>query len=283
MGVQLKGIPSRPFERSDLAGKVVAIDAPNLMYAFYAVQMLRPNADRDAALKSAAQGLASRIANLALAGAKSVVIFDGSPHPLKRELLDARASTRTYPGIGWQDYDTARAVARALGAPVVEALHDAEAQACAMAARGQVDIVATTDWDALAMGAPVLLRRLSSQKDWSIVEASEAFAHLKSNAEGLALACILMGCDFHPGFPGIGPVRALKLAQKHRELSACLDALNANAEDRERAERALDLMRAPSSRDVGLLQWSPPDAVRLQQALSGAAPAPRRTIQSKIA
>lgn len=48
---------------SDLAGKTVAIDALNLMYAFYAVQMLR-GGEKQSALKSASRGLANRWATL---------------------------------------------------------------------------------------------------------------------------------------------------------------------------------------------------------------------------
>src|SRR5687767_12729333 len=108
------------------------------MYAFYAVQMLRAGADRDAALRTTTKGLAQRVADLQRQGAKSVVVFDGRPHPLKGALLEERDAARSFPAIHADDYLPAKAAARALGVPVVEAPHDAEAQACWMAREGLV-------------------------------------------------------------------------------------------------------------------------------------------------
>src|SRR5439155_20383054 len=142
VGLQLKDVPSEPATSADLAGKVVAIDAPNLLYAFYAVQMLR-GAEKSSALRSASRSFANRIGDLPRLGARAVVVFDGPPHPLKMELLERRDAARSYEAIGQDDYAMARDAARAMGAPVVDARHDAEAQACAMARRGEVDLVPT--------------------------------------------------------------------------------------------------------------------------------------------
>src|SRR5260221_1500670 len=78
VGLQLKDVPSRPVAPVDLHGKTVAIDAPNLLYAFYAVQMLR-GAEKASALRSASRSFANRIGDLSRVGARSVVVFDGPP------------------------------------------------------------------------------------------------------------------------------------------------------------------------------------------------------------
>ena len=286
MGLQLKDVPSRPATAAELAGKVVAIDAPNLIYAFYAVQMIG-GGEKTASLRSASKNLALRLSDLAHMGARSVVIFDGPPHPLKRELLERRDAERAFPAIGGADYAMAREAARAMGAPVVDARHDAEAQACAMARRGLVDIVATTDWDALAMGAPVLLRNLSAAPNategrrWSLVRAPDALDFLQTDLEGLCGAAVLMGCDYFEGIPRIGPQKALAAMRREGTLQRALSALGADERTHERAHAAYSLLSQPSHTEPPALRWVPMSTERLLAALAGK-PIERRVRQARL-
>ncbi|MFA5862580.1 MAG: hypothetical protein WDA16_12890 [Candidatus Thermoplasmatota archaeon] len=289
MGVKLQGIPSRPIEREDLDGKTVAIDAPNLMYAFYAVQLLHqePTPKRRAtALRAATKGVATRIADLTRHGAKSVVVFDGPPHKLKLAHLKEREATRSVPAIASDEYQWAKDAVRATGSPVVEAPHDAEAQACAMARRGLVDIVATTDWDALAMGASTLLRNLSASpqsteaRRWTLVDSTTALAHLKADEATLRAAVVLMGCDYFPGFDGIGPAKALKLLAQHGTLERSLDALACDATRREAALGAHRLLCEPPH-VVSPLRWGSYDAEALLRAMHGE-PARKKVTQTRL-
>jgi flap endonuclease-1 len=265
----------------------VAIDAPNLLYAFYAVQLLRTGepseAQRRAALQAATRGLAGRVLDLRRLGARSVVVFDGAPHKLKAEVLVAREAARSVPAIGQEDYTFPRAAAKALGVPVIEARHDAEAQACAMARQGLVDIVATTDWDALAMGAPLLLRNLSANpaategRAWSLVRAADALRHLEADPGILRAAVVLMGCDFFDGFRGFGPAKALKLARDSRgDLDVALRLVAPDAEAAERCRAAHALLADPPHFACAPLRWSDVDHDALARAFAGvAAPKPK--------
>jgi flap endonuclease-1 len=279
VGIKLRDIPAAPVAPGDLVGRTVAIDAPNLLYAFYAAQLLRAPVNpetRAAALRAATRGLAHRIADLTRQGARTLVVFDGPPHPLKAELLAARDATRSVPPIGAQDYAAPRAAARALGVPTLEAPHDAEAQAAWMTAQGHADLVATTDWDALAMGAPTLLRNLSAHPEkkegraWSLVQAPAALAHLNATAEELRCAVILMGCDYFDGYPQLGPTRALSLARQARgDLATALRQLPAHEALHARAHQAHALLAAPPHRNPGTLRWTEPDHDALARALAG--------------
>lgn len=290
MGVKLTGIPARAVAPEDLRGLTVAVDAPNLLYAFYAVQLLGREATeerRASALRWAAQGLSTRLADLSRHGAKSVVVFDGRPHDLKMAHLEARERTRSVPPIQADEYQMARDVARGMGAPVVDAPHDAEAQASAMAARGLVDVVATTDWDALAMGAPLLLRNLSANpskaegRAWSLVTARDALAHLDADARTLALAVVLMGCDYFDGLDGYGPVKALKVARAARgDPDEALETAGCDADKRDTAKAALRMLLEPEWRDPGELRWTAVDTVRVRMALDGKPT--RRVTQSRL-
>lgn len=290
VGVKLQGIPSRPIERGDLDGKTVAIDAPNLMYAFYAVQLLHeaPTPERRSiALRAATKGLATRIADLSRLGARSVVVFDGPPHKLKLAHLEERDATRSVPAIASDEYAWAKDAVRATGAPVVEAPHDAEAQACAMARRGLVDVVATTDWDALAMGASVLLRNLSASpqstesRRWTLVDSAAALTHLKADEATLRASVVLMGCDYFPGFDGIGPTKALKLLATHGTLERALDALACDPARREAALLAHRLLCEPPHVEPRL-RWGNYDAEALLRALHGVPAAKKKPVQTRL-
>ena len=265
MGLKLQGIPAARATREALAGRTVAIDAPNLLYAFYTVQLLHaePTPERRAgALRAAARGLLQRAQDLVAMGARPVVVLEGPPHPLKLALLEARDATRAVPAIGPEDYAPIAEAVRAARIPAIQAPHDAEAQACAMARKGQVDVVATTDWDALAMGAPRLLRNLSANpakaegRVWSLVDCAAALGVLGVGRERLAAAAVLMGCDYFPGFPGVGPKKAFKLLAAapagDDALDGALLALGADVTTRDHARAAYRLLADPPCVDCDL-------------------------------
>lgn len=253
MGLKLNGlIAARPATPADLRGKAIGIDVPNLMYAFYGVRMQGPADDgrRPGAVRAAIHGVMRRANELAAWGARPVLILDGPPHALKREMLVQRDATRAFPALRRTDYAPLHDEARAARIAIIQAPHDAEAQGSAMARAGKLDVVATTDWDALAMGAPVLLRGLSAGSGrWMLIHAETAFAKLGLTRADLCSAAVLMGCDFAPGFDGIGPKRAMKLVLAHRgddPLEGALRALGASVDAAQRARDARTLLLEPA-------------------------------------
>ena len=220
-------------------------------------------------------------------GARCIVILEGPPHPLKAAKLRERAAGRErtgIPALAPQDYEPALALLRALGIPIVQAPHDAEAQGAWMTQNGYADVLATTDWDALAMGAGALLRGFSGraaapkgQTSWTYVPGRRALHELDADRETLAVAAVLMGCDYFDGFKGIGPAKALKLARKNRRvldleakprhLAACLDELDASNEERHEAHAALDYLLEPPHVDPGVITWRRPDLEDLDARL----------------
>lgn len=282
VGIKLRGIPTTPLHPRELHGKTIAIDAPNLLYAHYATAY--PNRERQAALLAATRGLAQRIQQLAQHGARSIILFDGPPHPLKTETLQTRRATRRMPPIRPDDYAPARATAQALGCPTLNAPHDAEAQATWLAKHGHADLVATTDWDALAMGAPRLLRRLSAHPtQWQHLHLANAHAHLHCDEPTLRTATILMGCDYFDGYPGLGPQRALQLArQSQGDLTTALAQLPRNDAAAERAHQAHHLLQHPPHHDPGTLRWRETDHDAVRRILAGETPAKPRARQTRL-
>lgn len=276
MGVNLRDlVEQHPATQADVAGKVVAIDLPNLAYAFYTAAASM-GAKREDALQRMHVGIVRRVMDLCDLGARSVIICDGEPHPLKHALLEQRAQERKERGtdaLTRDDYAPALAAVRALGVPIVDAAHDAEMQAASMALRGAVDVVASTDWDTLAMGAPVILRGLSGAPPphgdgkWRIVRAADALRQMGATRNELCLAVVTMGCDYCPGLPGYGPKKALKASIKAggEPLRAIGDGVPLH--DMPEWPRALDLLLNPVAAPYELA-WGPPVADKARDALA---------------
>ncbi len=105
---------------------------------------------------------------------------------------------------------------RHLGMSVVEAPGEGEAQCAWLARRGVVDAVVTRDADALLYGAPVVVNNLAvKQKVAERLVLMDELARLGITHPQLVDLAILVGTDFHPGVPGIGPRTALKLLKAH--------------------------------------------------------------------
>ena len=119
-----------------------------------------------------------------------------------------------------------------MGVPWVTAAAEGEAQAAVMAARGQLDVVATQDWDALLYGSPHLVRNLmddGTKRYGRVVHAQSIGLERMLNEndlsrEQLVDLAIMIGTDYHPGVKGIGPKTGLKLIKKHGTIEAVCEA-----------------------------------------------------------
>ncbi len=188
-------------------------------------------------------------------GIKPVYIFDGTSPELKADEMAARRQRREEAEVIHKealeagDFVLAQKMAARImhyspqmvketqqlldlmGVPWVTAAAEGEAQAAVMAAKGQLDVVATQDWDALLYGSPVLVRNLMDDgtKRYGRVVHAESISLaglLQTNGlsrEQLVDLAIMIGTDYHPGISGIGPKTGMKLIKEHGTLEAvCL-------------------------------------------------------------
>ena len=92
-----------------------------------------------------------------------------------------------------------------LGVPWIDAKAEGEGQAAVMAKLGQLDVVATQDWDALLYGTPILVRNIMShgtKKYGRVIKSQkinleEMLANLAISQEQLVDLAIMIGTDFH--------------------------------------------------------------------------------------
>jgi flap endonuclease-1 len=186
---------------------------------------------------------------------KLIFVFDGKPPDLKTAEIKKRRAVRKQ---AEEDYEKAvakgdmktawsKAVATGrltrdmseeakqlltyLGIPFVQAPGEGEAQAAYMVQRGDAWATASRDFDTLLFGTPRLLRyltitgrkRLPSKGTTvplkpELIELNRILLEYKITRDQLVDMALLIGTDFHPGVPQIGPKTALKLITENHSL-----------------------------------------------------------------
>jgi flap endonuclease-1 len=284
-----------PWEQ--LAGRSLAVDAYNTLYQFLATIRQRDGAlftDAQGQVTSHLIGLLYRTTSLLSEGVRPVFVFDGPPPSLKSGTLSGRFRAKEKAEEAWQqalaagDLETARRKAAAtsrltgemvaeardvldaLGVPSLRAPSEGEAQAAAMAARGQVWACASEDYDSLLFGAPRLVRGLAARSRGSgtpaaqVIEREAALASLRIDGEELILVGILVGTDYNEGVRGYGPKRALKLAQEHLGWEASLRKVGLEPTE---VEPVRELFAHPPTEEVEPPVFREPDEATLRKVL----------------
>lgn len=264
MGCNLKDLAtSEDCELSDFSGKKVGIDAFLTAFQFLTTMRDRstngdgmPLRDNSGRYVAHLMGFLQRTCALLKEGIIPVYIFDGKPPELKSHELEIRRSRRIESEEAYKqaleigDYKEVHKLAARimhyspemvqetkemldlLGVPWIEAKAEGEGQAAVMAKLGQLDVVATQDWDALLYGTPILVRNIMShgtKKYGRIIKSQKIdlelmLTNLEISQEQLVDLAIMIGTDFHPGVKGIGPKTGLKLVKEYGTVEAICEA-----------------------------------------------------------
>lgn len=255
MGCNLRDLAtSENIDLASLSGQRVGIDAFLTAFQFLTTMRDRSPQGDGGQLKadngkvvSHLMGFLNRTATLLNLGIRPVYIFDGKSPELKADELASRRARRDEAerihseALAAGDFalvqkmaprimhysqemvDETKKLLDLLGVPWVVAKAEGEGQAAVMAAKGQLDVVATQDWDALLYGTPYLVRNLMSDgtKQHGRTVRAQAIrldemlkSHDLSHSQLIDLA-IMIGTDFHPGIRGIGPKTGIKLIKEH--------------------------------------------------------------------
>ncbi|HWQ20987.1 MAG TPA: flap endonuclease-1 [Methanotrichaceae archaeon] len=244
----------------DLTGKWVAVDAFNTLYQFLSIIRQRdgtPLMDNSGRVTSHLSGILYRTTNLIEAGIKVAFVFDGVPHPFKAATLQERSEVRDKAQAAWDEakaegrdgFKYAQAASRlnqeiladskrlisAMGLPTIQAPSEGEAQAAYMAARGDVYIVGSQDYDSLLFGAPLVVRNLAItgkrklprknvyvDVEPEVIVLEEELSRMGISRKQLVEIGIMCGTDYNPGLMRVGPKTGLKLIREHGDLESVL-------------------------------------------------------------
>jgi flap endonuclease-1 len=261
MGVDLGDLALKhTISLQSLSGKIVAIDAFNILYQFLASIRQEdgtPLMDFKGNITAHLSGMFYRNVKFLESGIKPVYVFDGIAHGFKGRVQSERSEAKKKAEEKWkaaleqERFADAKKFAQAtsrltseminesktlldhMGIPWVQAPSDGEAEAAVMVRQGLAYATASQDYDAIMFGSPILVRNLSitgrrkvpRQDRYILVEPEqidlkETLASLKMDRDGLILIGILLGTDFNEGVKRVGPKTALKIVQEHKTLDA---------------------------------------------------------------
>ena len=258
MGCNLRDLAQpETLELNSLSGQRIGVDA--FLTAFQFLTTIRdrspegdggPLKSSNGKVVSHLMGFLNRTTTLLAAGIKPVFIFDGKAPELKADEIAMRKARREEAraihkqALDAGDFALAQKMAQRiisytpemvaetkqlldlLGVPWVDAKAEGEGQGAVMAALGQLDAVATQDWDALLYGTPVLIRNMMTAGNKShgrVVKAQkiildDLLAEHELTREQLIDLAIMIGTDFHPGIKGIGPKTGIKLIKQFGDI-----------------------------------------------------------------
>ncbi|VVB69512.1 Flap endonuclease 1 [uncultured archaeon] len=261
MGVDLGDLlRRRKIEIEDLSGQWVAVDAFNTLYQFLSIIRQKdgtPLMDSSGRVTSHLSGLLYRTTNLIESGVKVAFVFDGEPPSFKAGTIAQRVEAREKAASDWEaaraagqdGFKYAQAASRlnseilqdaerlihALGLPVIQAPSEGEAQAAHMAAKGDVDMAGSQDYDSLLFGAPRVVRNLAMtgrrklpkkniyvDVEPEVIDLKEGLATLGITREQLVEIGIMCGTDYNAGLSRVGPKTALKLIREMGDLESIL-------------------------------------------------------------
>ena len=244
----------------NLVGKKIAIDTFNMLYQFLAIirgKDGRSLKDLQGNVTSHLSGLFYRTINIIEKDIKPIYVFDGPPNPLKMEEINRRRLIRhdaTKKMKEAQDLgrieeaakyaqgtsklnssmiEESKELLKALGIPIIQAKQDGEAQAASLVKNNLAWAVGSQDYDSLLFGTQRMVRNLSQSRTKKVgtttVKVNLEWISLPKilethnlSQEQLVDIGILVGVDFFPGVPGVGPKTAINLIQKHGNLETIL-------------------------------------------------------------
>jgi flap endonuclease-1 len=257
MGVKFKDIVSpEEIKFNDLDGKVVALDAANIIYQF--LSSIRqfdgtPLRDENGRITSHFSGILYRTSSLVEKGIKPIYVFDGQSSALKKETQQKRKEIKEESERKWKKaleegrmedarkfavrssrmspeiVEGSKKLIKLMGIPYIQAKGEGEAQASYMVACGDAWCVASQDYDCMLFGAPRMVKNLTisgSQNNPEIIKLEKVLEKLDITREQLVDLAIMVGTDFNQGIKGIGAKKGLKLIKEHENIYNVLETLD---------------------------------------------------------
>jgi flap endonuclease-1 len=256
MGVAISQLlPKKQIQLVDLAGKWLAVDAFNFIYAFLAAIRHRatgePLRDHRGRTTSHLSGLWYRTVSFLESGIQPIYVFDGEFPRFKVRTVEKRRVARKTAERKWKEarrkgqpalkfaqaattvdsgiLDSAKGLLDLMGVPWVQAPSEGEAQCAWMCEQDLVFATASQDLDSVLFGSPRLVRNLATiegstpgSMDPELIELVDVLKKLELTREQLVLLGLLVGTDYNEGVKGVGPADALRRVKGYRTFERVL-------------------------------------------------------------
>jgi flap endonuclease-1 len=261
MGVKFKDIitpESIKFE--DLKGKIVALDAANVIYQF--LSSIRqtdgtPLMDHQGKVTSHFSGILYRTTSLVEKGIKPFYVFDGMPSILKKSTQIKRSELKKESHKKWKEaldegriedarkyavrtsrmspeiVEGSKKLLELMGIPYVQANGEGEAQASYMVEKGDAWCVGSQDYDCILFGATRMVKNLTitgGKANLELINLEKVLEPLDITRKQLIDVAILVGTDFNEGVKGIGAKKGLNLIKKHGDIYKVLEDMDIKLE-----------------------------------------------------
>ncbi|RAP51332.1 MAG: flap endonuclease-1 [Methanosphaera sp. rholeuAM270] len=261
MGVKFKDITTaKAIEMNDLKGKILTVDASNLIYKFLSTMRQAdgtPLKDSNGNITSHLSGIFFQTTSLISRQVKPIYVFDGKAPELKsktqqerieikkeseKKYLEAKESgdletARKYASrtvhLDKDIIESSKKLLELMGLPYVQAKTEGEAQASYMVSQNDAWAVVSQDYDCLQFGATRMLRNFKlshSSRSMEVISLQKTLDDLKLTRKQMVDLAMLVGTDFNEGVYGIGAKKGLKLMQKYGSLEAALEKLGKTIE-----------------------------------------------------
>ena len=254
MGVKFKDIVNpEPLKFEDLQGKIVALDAANIIYQF--LSSIRqadgtPLMDHRGKVTSHFSGILYRTTSLIEKGIKPFYVFDGEASALKKGTQIKRSEIKKESKKKWKQaledgniqearkyavrtsrmspeiIEGSKKLLGLMGIPYIQAHGEGEAQASYMVEKGDAWCVGSQDYDCILFGATRMIKNLTitgGKDNLELITLNKVLDDLKISREQLVDVAILVGTDFNQGVKGIGAKKGLNLIIKYGDIFSVLE------------------------------------------------------------
>ena len=225
----------------ELSVRSVAVDVCVYMHRFAGAR-----GDGDVSVEHCLRRFADMQRAFRRAAIDVLLVFDGPPSQRKRREVERRrlrrersAATRVAARVPVGCYKALREHCDAARVAYIDAHGDAEKTCAWLCKRGAVDAVVSDDYDALAFGAPLVIRNLRAGT-CDVVSLRAIRDALEWDQRMFVIFCTLAGCDF--ANVKYGPAQALEL-MKSGTYRYCVPLVGAAIEEFENRPQPLDVSR----------------------------------------
>jgi flap endonuclease-1 len=204
----------------------IGIDASLVIYQMVSVGIKYNIKNKQGQYINHISGVFFRALKLILSGCVPVFVFDGVPPKLKGETLIKRKEARdagTNVRVPREVFGEVKKLLTLMGVKVIQAPSEAEAEIAVLTQTGVLDAIATHDTDALTLGSKRMIKGLdTAAKNIVVIDHDELLSELKLTRGQFVDLCILLGSDYSPGLPKVGPKRALALVREYGTIEKIL-------------------------------------------------------------